>query len=138
MALSAEELRARVDGAQDLPREPVAVPEWGITEDDGLFMRGLTGSELDAYQASMRKFRGNTQVITLNDMRARLVGSCLVDSNGQRLYSDKDVKALGEKSGKVLDRLFDHAARISGLTEEAVEELVENFGNGPSDGDGSG
>lgn len=125
--------RDQILGAEDLPTRDVDVPEWGGT----VRMRGLTGSELDAYQASMRKFRGDKQIITLNDMRARLVASCIVDEDGERLFTDKQVKELGGKSGKVLDRLFDIAAGSSGLTEEAVEELVENFESGPSDEDGS-
>lgn len=130
-------LKEKILAADDLPREPLVVPEWGITEEDGGFIRGLTGSELDAYQASFRKFRGNTQTITLSDMRSRLVASCLIDGDGNRVFSDKEVRDLGKKSGKVLDRLYDDAARLSGLSEQAQEELAENFVNGPNDEAGS-
>ncbi|MFF2383772.1 hypothetical protein [Streptomyces sp. NPDC058108] len=124
MALS----RDAILGAVDVQTEKVPVKEWG----DDVIVRGLTGEELDAYQASIRQLRprldgkGMEPVMIHDNMRAKLLVKCLVDEAGERLFTDKDVAALGAKNGKVLDRLYDVAAALSGLSEEEQEEMEGN------------
>lgn len=105
--------------AQDLPTERVAVPEWG----GEVLVRGLTAAERDAFEASIVKRRGQKTEMDLRNMRARLVAMCVVDEQGNRLFSDQDVEALGRKSASALDRIFEVAQRLSGLRPEDVEEL---------------
>jgi hypothetical protein len=125
--------RAAIDAAQDIPTEDVPVKEWGGT----VRIKGLTGTERDAYEASVVEMRGEQRRFKLQNLRARLVSLCLVDENGDRLYADdKAAQALGKKSAKALDMLFDKARRLSGLTEEDIEELVEDFDDAPSEEDG--
>lgn len=131
-------LKDKILSADDLPRVPLIVPEWGITEEDGGWIRGLTGTERDAYEASIRQFKGQQLVVKLENVRARLVSLCLVDGDGTRVFTDREVVELGAKSGRVLDRLFDQAAALSGLTAGQVEELAEGFADAQSDEDGSG
>jgi hypothetical protein len=130
-------LKDKILAADDLPRIPLVVPEWGISEEDGGFIRGLTGSGRDAYESGIRNYRNGQMVVNLKDVRARLVAMCLVDEDGNRVFSDKEIQALGAKSGQVLERLFDKAAALSGLSKETVEELAEGFGEAQSDEDGS-
>lgn len=119
MTLSKDQILA----ADDLTVWDVDVPEWGGT----VRVRSLTGTERDAYEASIVQVQGNTRKLRMENARAKLVALCLVDDQGERLFSDKEAAALGAKSGKVLDRLFDVAAALSGLSTEAVEELTETF-----------
>jgi hypothetical protein len=130
-------LKDKILAADDLPREPLIVPEWGINGEDDGWIRGLTGTERDAYESSVRQFKGQQMVVKLENVRARLVSLCLVDGEGNRVFSDKEVMALGAKSGKVLDRLFDQCAALSGLTADQVEELAEVFDVAQSDEAGS-
>lgn len=129
MALTKDQILA----AEDIPSREVDVPEWG----GSVRMRGLTGSERDAYESSLFQQRGEKRILRTENARARLVAMCLVDDSGQRMFSDSEVKELGKKSGKVLDRLFDEARKLSGLTPEDVEELVEGFDSAQSDERGS-
>lgn len=137
MSLTASQLRERIDAAQDIPREPVAIPEWGIGLNDGLFLKGLTGSERDAFEKSVFEQKGNTARVKTDQMRSRLVALSLVDSEDARIYSDADIKALGAKSAAVLDRLFAMAMKFSGLSPDDVKELAETFADAPSEEDGS-
>lgn len=130
MTLTKEQILA----ADDIPIREVEVPEWGGT----VRMRGLTGSERDAYELSLFQVRGEKRIPRMENARARLVALCIVDGEGNRLFSDEEVKALGGKSGKVLDRLFDEARKLSGLTPEDVEELAEGFDSAQSGEPGSG
>lgn len=125
--------RDQIDTADDLPFEDVPVPEWG----GSVRLRTLTGAERDAFESSVVSQSGSNRKVNLKNVRARLVSLCLVDEEGNRLYSDADVAKLGKKSAKVLDRLFDKAQRLSGLTDDDVEGLVEGFTSAPSDEPGS-
>jgi hypothetical protein len=44
------------------------------------------------------------------------------------------VEALGKKSAAALNRVFEVAQRLSGITDDDVEELAKNSVGGPSDG----
>jgi len=124
MALS----RDGILGAVDVQTEKVFVKEWG----DDVIVRGLTGDELDAFQGSVRQFRptfdgkGMEAVLVQDGMRAKLLVKCLVDENGDRLFTDQDASALGAKNGSVIDRLYDVASRLSGLSEDEKAELEGN------------
>jgi hypothetical protein len=124
MALS----RDGILGAVDVQIEKVPVPEWG----DEVIVRGLTGDELDDYQGSVRQFRptfdgkGMEAVLIQEGMRAKLLVKCLIDEAGERLFTDQDAPALGAKSGAVIDKLYDVASRLSGLSEEEKKEMEGN------------
>lgn len=121
--------------AADIETEKVPVPEWG----DDVIIRGLTGEERDAYESSRRQIRNfgtpQQEMILVNEnMRANLLVRCIVDENGERVFTDRDAGLLGMKNGKVLDRLFDVAARLSGLNDEEAEAIE---GNSEAASDGS-
>lgn len=117
--------------ASDRPTRNVEVPEWGGT----VIVRGLSGAERDAYEASMVVTSPGGKVRTnMRNIRARLVAMACVDSDGARLFTDSDVDALGDKSAAAMERVFDVARTLSGLTDDDVEELAEGFGDAPSEG----
>ncbi|MGW1000481.1 hypothetical protein [Streptomyces sp. NPDC002520] len=122
--------RDAILGAVDVQSDTVPVPEWG----GDVIIRGLTGDELDAFQGSIRQFRpsfdgkGMEPVLVQDGMRAKLLVKCLVDEAGERLFTDQDAPVLGAKNGSVIDRLYDVAARLSGLSEEEKAELEGNSG----------
>ena len=120
--------RDAILGVNDILTEKVDVPEWG----GEVIVRGLTGEERDAYEGSRRQIRNagtpQQELIILSDnMRANLLVKCLIDENGERLFADKDAGLLGMKNGRTLDRLFDVASRLSGMSDEEAEELEGNF-----------
>ena len=119
--------------ADDLQYETVEVPEWG----GAVRVRGMTGTERDAYtESSMVDAR--TGEVTLADMTSRLLVRTLVDEEGDRLFSDADVRALGRKSGAALDRVARVAQRLSGLSQADMEALVKNSEASRNGGSGSG
>jgi hypothetical protein len=125
-----EEKRAAIL-ASDLPREPVEVP-W---IEDKLYVRGLTAGEKDAWYS--RNMPGGEFVWTAN-MTAELVVRTLVDEDGQRIFEDEDVAALGAKDAETMGRLFDISMRLSGLSEEGVEEIRGDFTGARSGATSSG
>jgi len=114
--------------ADDLTYQDVEVSEWGGT----VRVKMLSGTERDAYEQSMISIRvdNNGRRTVRQDStnaRAKLVARCLIDEDGQRLFADKEVVQLGQKSAAALNRVFEVAAALNGLTESDVEELTENF-----------
>lgn len=117
--------------ADDLPVEDVDVPEWGGV----VRVRGLTGKERDRFEfkmAAARKDPASAQV------RAEVVGRCIVDENGDRLFTDRELDRLGDKSGEALDRVFEKVRELSGMSDDAIEEATEDFGPALDGGSPSG
>lgn len=119
--------RDAILGVSDLQTEKVDVPEWG----GEVIVRGLTGEERDAFEASRRQVRnaGTPKaevVLVLDNTRASLLVKCLIDEHGERLFTDRDAPALGQKNGAVLDRLFDVASRLSGMSDDEAEAIEGN------------
>ncbi len=119
--------------ADDLPMEDVSVPEW--PGDDGspgiVRVRGLTGTERDRFEFAMAAARKDPSKV---EVRAQIVGRCMVDEDGSRLFTDNEISRLGAKSGAALDRVFDAVRELSGMGDDAVEEAAEDFGTAPDDG----
>ena len=134
-------LKERILAADDTPIEVVEVPEWGTAGQPLLVnVATMTGTQRDAFEASIappqtsKKKRGKggapTSRLDMTNIRARCVAICIVDDEGNRVFGDSDIEALGKKSSKALDRVFEVVQRLIGLTDDDLEELVGN-----SDGD---
>lgn len=117
--------------AEDRKTEDVAVPEWGGT----VRVRSLSGAERDAYEAHIVQLKADgSRSLNVKNLRGKLVSLSCVDEDGARLFSDEDADALGDKSAAALERVFDVARKLSGLSDDDVEELAEGFDNAPSGG----
>lgn len=118
MALSREDILA----ADDLTTEEVDVPEWG----GSVLVKSLSGVERDAYEDSLRYFVDGKVIPNSENARAKLVARTVVDEAGNRIFGDEDVNALGLHSALVLNRVWEKAAQMSGLTDEDVEDAKGN------------
>ena len=111
--------------ADDLEAEVVEVPEWG----GSVKVRGLTGRERDRLEATvaLTNKKGEQIGTNLDNLRARLCAMSIVDEDGKLMFTSKDdVLQLGRKSAVVVNRIFEVAQRLSGLTEQDVEALTKN------------
>jgi hypothetical protein len=123
-----------------LRTEEVSVPEWSDPDSgaDVVLVRELRGRERDEWEASLAVQRGKQMVPDVANMRAKLVARCVVGEDGEPLFSQQDVNALGELSAAALDRVFEVASRLSGLSEADLEEMQGNSGAaGPGGGSSS-
>jgi len=118
MALSKDQIL----NANDLKIEEVQVPEWG----GSVFVRGMTGSERDKYEASVTKLRGKEAQVDMRNMRAKLLVYTVCDESGTPLFSEADIEALGKKSANALQRLWEVAVRLSGISGQEAEEIEKN------------
>lgn len=114
--------RDAILAAPDLAFEDVPVPEWG----GKVRVRGMTGEERDAWEAALLEARSEDKKHNARNVRATLVSLTVVDENGQRLFSEADIPALGRKSVKALQRVYNVAQRLSRISAEDVKELAGN------------
>lgn len=109
MALSKKAILA----AKDTKLEgPIAVPEWG----GDVFVRTISGVERDQFEDAYSEQK-------MKAFRVRFLVMTLADENGERLFGDADIDALGDKSSVVINRLFDKAWQHNAFTDSAVETL---------------
>lgn len=119
-----------------LKSEGPATEEVEIPELRGsVLVRGLTGRERDIFELDMLDPR--TMRPDVVNMRAKLVSRCCVDDDGVRVFEPEDVDKLGELSASVVGRIYDVAARLSGLSQADLEELAANFGKEAGGGSSS-
>lgn len=114
--------RAALLGAAEkssLPTERVSVPELG----GDVIIRGMSGLERDAWETSLITGAGKKQKVNTQNIRAKLVTRTLCDENGQRILQDGDEAILGRLRVDVLTKLYEVAQRLSGVSDEDVDEL---------------
>jgi len=116
--------------ADDIKKELVPVPEWG----GDIYVKGMTGAERDKFESSMIKMRGKEQEVNMANIRAKLASLTVCNEKGKRLFNENDVQALSTKSASALQRVFEVAQRLSGITDADVEELAGDLKDDPFDG----
>ena len=126
--LTKEALLAAV---KKLPIERVDLPELS----GHVFVRGMSGVERDAWERSLVVGRGKRQTYNLDNVRARLSVRCLCDEQGARTMGDDDADALGGLRVDSLNKIFEVAQRLSGVSDQDVEDLGKS--SDPAAGSGS-
>lgn len=122
---------------RELPRERVAVPEWG----GELYVRGMTGLQRDAWESGWadwrKKYNGGDE--NFECFNAYLLAHVLCDEAGKPiLNADYDsVWALNQQPASALARLARVAMRLNGIGAAAEDEILKNFDGGPSGSPGS-
>ncbi len=128
--------REQIFEVSDIEYEEVEVPEW----DGSVSVKGMTGAERDDYEASMivQGKKGKKSSVNLSHARAKLCSLTICDENGERIFNERDIRNLTRKSAVALQRVFEVAQRLSGITNEDIDELVEEVIEHPFEGSVSG
>lgn len=122
--------RAALTGekATTIPRERLELPELG----GFVYVKGMSGGERDEFERSCRDPKGRLR----GNVRARLAVRTLVDEDNTRLFTDDDVQMVGRIRVDILQRIFNTAQKLSGISDADVEELGGDS-DGPAAGTGS-
>jgi hypothetical protein len=123
--------RNQILDAKDLKTEDIPVPEWG----GEVRIRMLTGEERDQFEASMVELKKDgTTKANRENVRARLLVLCIVNEQGEQMFNRADIKLLGRKSAKALERVINAANELNGISEKDIEDLAEGFDSDPNEG----
>lgn len=109
--------RDQILAADDRKREKVHVPEWG---------GDVYVTQISAAVAFKMMEEVAGKPTAREEIVPRMIVACCVDEQGNRLFTNADVKALGEKSSAAMLRVFQAAQTLNGLTRENVEALSGN------------
>lgn len=100
------------------PLSELWIPEMGRK----VYIRFLNGKEVDAYRQSITVGRGQNITIDQRGMRAKLAVLALANSDASRMFADKDAGRVATWPAIVLERIFDRARKINGMTDEDTDD----------------
>lgn len=131
--------KAQINSAVDRAWEDVPVPEWG----EGAMVRlmELTAADRGYIEAGSVVANGQSpqlRIESLKTYREKLVAFGMVDENFERLYSNKEISELSQKSGAVIERLAAKVQELSRMGRFAVKEAEGNSDAAPSGSSVSG
>jgi hypothetical protein len=108
--------REQILKASDIKTIEVEVPEWGGT----VRVRTMTGQARQEFQEAVNTPKGKLP----KNMIEALVIATAVDDSGEPLFSAADLKEISKKSSIALNRVFEAAAELNGLTDKSVDKLA--------------
>lgn len=111
--------KSEILGREDLKTEIVEVPEWG----GSVKVSTMSGFARDRFESAIAQGDGK---INTKNIRAKLAIATIVGEDGQPLFDEKDIEALGKKSCAALDRVFAVAQRLNLISDKEVEALAKN------------
>jgi hypothetical protein len=109
------DLRAKIFEADDITKELLEVPEWGVTVE----IRSMTAAQ----RATLTEgISSTTDKVDVSNMYAKTVIATVFDpETGLPVFTEKDREAILSKNGAVIERLATKALGSSGLSEKAVD-----------------
>ena len=115
------DLRAKIFEADDITKELLEVPEWGVTVE----IRSMTAGQ----RATLTEgISSTTDKVDVSNMYAKTVIATVFDpETGLPIFTDKDREAILSKNGAVIERLATKALGRSGLSETAVDQAQARF-----------
>jgi glucose/arabinose dehydrogenase len=141
--------RAALLAASDFKFKDVAVPEWRGT----VRIRTMTSGERSRFENSLYTTviepngevdeKGKPVVVekrVLNkiNVRAQVVGMCLINEDGSRLFQDDEIGPLESKNADVISRLFDECMSFNEMQPGAIAEAEKNSDASPESSSVSG
>lgn len=118
-----------------LKRRTLEVPEWG----GKVILQEMTGTEREAFEEAVISTNGTDPAANKGNIRGWMASFSLVDNDGNRLFAGAEgAAALGKTSGSALVMVCAEIQEMNAIGDEEVEELTEDFVEGPSDDSATG
>jgi hypothetical protein len=110
--------KAAIEKIDDLKYVEVNVPEWG----GKVRIKTISASQRDKFEEHVLKSGNNAA----DNIRARLAVMCIVDEHNKNIFTESDIKMLGNKSAAALDRIFSEAQKLNFMSDKDIEDLAKN------------
>ncbi len=111
--------REQILSVTDLRRETLAIPEWG----GEIIVRGMAAYERDKILTAIDPSKST---MTDSQLKATLCFQCVINSQGQRVFTEADIDILQTKNPQVLDKIANRILGLSGVGEAAVASIEKN------------
>jgi len=69
---------------------------------------------------------GQIESVSMDNFMAKLAAMTIIGDDGNLLFSESDVQALGKKSAAALKRVADVASELSGLDQKKNKATAKN------------
>lgn len=103
----------------------VEVKEWGGV----VLVREMSAAEVDDLAFDMMTPGGSIDRSQTRGKMVRIAATCIIDAQGNRLFSDEDIEALKEKSFDPIRRVAEKVMQLSGLAGQTDESGDNNSKN---------
>ena len=109
----AASLRDKILAAQDIPSEPVNIPEWGVD----VVVRGMSAGE--RITLMQNAFDQTTQQVNMSIVYPDVVVACTFDpDSSEPVFTDADKPLILSKSSAAVERLANVGLRLSGMGKD--------------------
>ncbi len=109
-------IRDQILEAQDIGKQTVEVPEWGVT----IEVRGMTALERTRLMDLAFDAGGQLNLQTIYP--EIVIATCFDPETGMQIFTPQDKDALLSKSSVALDRVAIVGMSLSGFTAESADE----------------
>ena len=121
------DLSAKIFAIDDIESEVVDVTAWGVT----VLVKSMTARDRSRMIASSTDNNGN---FNMEDVLPDLVVHCTFDpETGEQVFQPSDRNALLAKSAAAIEQIASVALRLSGMSDEAVDEAGKDSSSTPTD-----
>jgi hypothetical protein len=115
-------------------KKVVEVPTPELEDCPSVYVRVLSGKEMDAYDSARFTYEESTQkyVPIESNATARFCAFAMCDQDGKRLFTaeEDDVNELGKLPARILNRIYTAAAKINLLHPAAEKDKGKDNGQG--------
>lgn len=115
-------LRDKILNQPTLEMIKVWVSDW----QSHVYLKPLSIKEHEAWESVILNEDGTTNKSI--SLKASMVVASCYDENGDKVFTEKDLEALGEQAAGPINKLFAKCSKINAISKSDVEELEGNSG----------
>lgn len=97
-----------------------------IADFGAIRLQSLSEREAADFQVAALDQRGRWRKKLAAGARRRLIALCLVDADGNRLFSDDEAEHLADMDGRIADAIYEHCVAHCGFRQDQVEAEGKN------------
>lgn len=112
MSLNKEQIFA----CQDVVTESVSMPEWG---GDVKIKTMSIGDQIE-FERLNKKSKDSSNIV------CNTLLFCCIDDNGDRLFTEADLKVLEKKSFRAIEKLFRACLDLNAIRSDSLEKEAKN------------
>lgn len=128
--------RNQILSVQDLPEKIVPVPEWktpGSEEIPSVKIRCINGLQRQAWFEAMKQVKDDVKdndeafaVRFRGELTPLFLSMTLVDEQNQPIFTKEEATLILQKNPAVIDRLFEAARDLCGMSAKEQDTLEKN------------
>lgn len=122
------ELRNKILASDDIETELIEVEKWGVK----IEIKGMSGLHRAQFLQGFSKEDGSVDYERLYPFL--VIATAYDPDTGEKIFSDDDVPALNQKSGKVLETLGQAALKLSGMGADSIAQEGKGSSSTPNGG----